>query len=33
MAPDVIANAVLYTLSQPDSVNVSDLVLRPSKEA
>lgn len=29
MTPDVIANAVLYALSQPDSVNVSDLVVRP----
>ena len=25
----VISNAVLYSLSQPDSVNVSDLVVRP----
>lgn len=33
MTPDVIADAVLYALSQPDSVNVSDLVIRPSKEA
>lgn len=33
MMPDVIANAVLYALSQPDNVNVSDLVVRPSKEA
>ena len=33
MTPDVIANAVLYTLSQPDNVNVSDLVIRPNKEA
>ncbi len=30
---DVIAQAVLYALSQPDSVNVSDQVVRPSKEA
>ena len=33
MTPDIIANAVLYALSQPDSVNVSDLVIRPGKEA
>ena len=33
MTPDVIANAVLYALSQPDNVNVSDLVVRPSQEA
>lgn len=33
MTPDVIADAVLYALSQPDSVNVSDLVIRPRKEA
>lgn len=33
MTPDIIADAVLYALSQPDSVNVSDLVIRPGKEA
>lgn len=33
MTPDIIANAVLYVLSQPDHVNVSDLVIRPGKEA
>lgn len=33
MTPDVIANAVLYALSQPDSVNVSDLVVRPTMES
>ena len=33
MTPDVIAGAVLYVLSQPDSVNVSDLVVRPSMES
>lgn len=33
LTPDVIANAVLYAISQPDNVNVSDLVVRPSKEA
>ena len=32
ITPDIIANAVLYALSQPDNVNVSDLVIRPSKE-
>ena len=33
LTPDVIANAVLYAVSQPDNVNVSDLVMRPCKEA
>lgn len=33
MTPDVIAGAVLYALSQPDSVDVSDLVVRPSMES
>lgn len=33
LTPDVIANAVLYALSQPDHVNVSDLVIRPSLES
>lgn len=33
LTPDIIANAVLYAISQPDNVNVSDLVVRPSKEA
>ena len=33
MTPDVIANAVLYALSQPDNVNVSDLVVRPAMES
>lgn len=33
ITPDVIANAVLYALSQPDNVDVSDLVIRPSREA
>ena len=33
LTPDIIANAVLYALSQPDNVNISDLVVRPSKEA
>lgn len=30
---DAIANAVLYAVSQPDHVDVSDLVIRPVKEA
>ena len=29
---DVIANAVLYAVSQPDNVDVSDIVIRPTKE-
>ena len=33
LAPDVIANAVLYALSQPDNVDVSALVVRPGKES
>ena len=33
LTPDVIAGAVLYAISQPDNVDVSDLVVRPSKEA
>lgn len=33
MTPDAIANAVLYVLSQPESVDVSDLVVRSRKEA
>lgn len=32
LMPDVIANAVLYAISQPDNVDISDLVVRPSKE-
>ncbi len=32
LEPDVIANAVLYAVSQPDNVDVSDMVVRPSKE-
>lgn len=31
--PDVIANAVLYAVAQPDNVDVSDLAVRPSKES
>lgn len=33
LEPDAIANAVLYALSQPDNVDVCDLVVRPSMEA
>ncbi len=33
LAPEVIANAVLYALSQPENVDVSDLVVRPGKES
>ncbi len=32
LAPDVIANAVLYAVSQPDNVSVTDLVVCPSME-
>lgn len=33
LTPDAIANAVLYALSQPDNVDVSDIVVRPTKES
>lgn len=33
LEPGVIANAVVYALSQPENVDVSDLVVRPSREA
>lgn len=33
LEPDVIANAVLYAVSQPDQVDVSDLAVRPAKES
>ena len=33
MEPDVIANAVLYAISQPDNVDVSDIIVRPSRES
>ena len=29
---DTIANAVLYAVSQPENVDVSDLVVRPTRE-
>lgn len=32
LTPNVIANAVLYAVSQPDNVVVSDLVVCPSME-
>ena len=32
LEPDAIANAVLYAVSQPDNVDVSDLAVRPSLE-
>lgn len=31
--PDVIADAVLYAVSQPDNVDVTDLAVRPSLES
>lgn len=33
LMPDAIANAVLYAVSQPDNVDISDLIVRPSKES
>lgn len=33
ISPDAIANAVLYAVSQPDEVDVSDLIVRPTAEA
>lgn len=33
LEPDVIANAVLYAVSQPDQVDVSDLAVRSAKES
>lgn len=33
LAPSAIAGAVLYALSQPDEVDVSELTVRPAKEA
>lgn len=32
LTPDVIANAVLYAVSQPDNVDVSDIIVRPTME-
>ena len=33
LEPSVIANAVLYAVSQPDNVDISDLGVRPSRES
>lgn len=33
LTSDAIANAVVYAVSQPYSVDVSDIVIRPSKQA
>ena len=33
ISPAAVANAVLYALSQPDDVDVSELTIRPSREA
>ena len=33
LEPDAIANAVLYAVFQPDTVDVSDLAVRPSRES
>lgn len=32
ISPDAIANAVLYALSQPDNIDVTELVVKPSVE-
>jgi NADP-dependent 3-hydroxy acid dehydrogenase YdfG len=32
ISPDAIANAVIYAISQPDDVEVGDIVIRPSKQ-
>jgi len=31
--PVAISNAVLYAVSQPDNVDISDITVRPSKES
>lgn len=33
ISPQAIAKAVLYAVDQPDNVDVSDLIVRPSREA
>lgn len=33
LTPDAIANAVVYAVSQPDNVDISDIVVRPAKQA
>ena len=32
ITPDSIANAVMYAISQPDDVDISDIVTRPRRE-
>ena len=32
ISPDAIANAVIYAISQPDDVEVGDIVIHPSKQ-
>ena len=32
ISPDAIANAVIYAISQPDDVEVGDIVIRSSKQ-
>lgn len=32
ISPDAIANAVIYAISQPNDVEVGDIVIRPSKQ-
>lgn len=32
ISPDAVANSVLYAISQPDNVDVSDIVVRPTRE-
>ena len=32
ITPDAIANAVLYAVSQPDNIDVSDMIVRPARE-
>lgn len=32
ISPDAIANAVIYAISQPDDVEIGDIVIRPSKQ-
>ncbi|CAH0134583.1 MULTISPECIES: SDR family oxidoreductase [unclassified Pedobacter] len=32
ISPAAIANAVIYTISQPDDVEIGDIVIRPSKQ-
>lgn len=32
ISPEAIANAVIYAISQPDDVEIGDIVIRPSKQ-